>query len=171
MLSLVPLVLSALLAAPAVAPLTERALLESSTRHIRSTDAAMRALLKRGFRRSVAFATLLHRIQRSDLIVYVEEVPRLPGGLQGRLMIQPSTSGQQRYARIQIALHGPIDEAVALLGHELQHAVEVADAPEVRDQNGLIALYERIGTRGGAHLYDTAAAQDMGRTVRRQLAS
>jgi hypothetical protein len=30
-------------------------------------------------------------------------------------------------------------------------------------------LYERIGNRGGDHIYDTMAAQEMGRLVRREL--
>jgi len=170
MLSFVPLILSALLVAPAASPLTETAVLEAPTRHIRTTDASVRELLKKGFRKSPAFAALVRRVQHSDVIVYVEEVPRLPGALEGRLVMQPAAH-EYRYVRIQIALRGSTDDSVALLGHELQHAVEVVEAADVRDQQGMIRLYERIGIRGGLHVYDTAAAQDMGRTVRRELNS
>jgi hypothetical protein len=168
MLSFVPLMLSAMLAVPAASPLTESAVLESPTRHVRTADASMKALLKRGFRKSPAFATLMRRLQYSDVIVYVEEVPRLPGALEGRLVMLPVAHGQ-RYVRIQIALRGAPEDWMAVLGHELQHAVEVADALNVRDQAGMIELYERIGTRGGDHVYDTAAAQEMGRTVKREV--
>ena len=170
MLSLVPLVLSAMLAAPAAAPLTESAVLESPTRHIRAMDSTMRTLLKRGFRRSPTFAALIQRLQRSDVIVYVEEVPRLPGAFEGRLIMMPTAHGQ-RYVRIQIARRGAPEDWLAVLGHELQHAVEVADAADVRDQAGMIELYERIGTRTGKDIYDTAAAQEMGRTVRREVSN
>jgi hypothetical protein len=170
MLSFVPLVLSAMLAVPAAAPLTESAVLEAPTRHIRTLDASMTHLLKRGFRKSAAFASLVYRLQNSDVIVYVEEVPRLPTGLEGRLVMMPGAHGQ-RYVRIQIARRGSPEDCVAVLGHELQHAVEVADATDVRDQAGMIELYERIGTRAGPHVYDTAAAQEMGRTVRREISA
>jgi len=170
MLSFVPLMLSAMLALPAAAPLTESAVLESPTRHIRTADASMKSLLKRGFRKSPAFATLVRRLQHSDVIVYVEEVPRLPSALEGRLVMLPVAHGQ-RYVRIQIALRGAPEDWMSVLGHELQHAVEVAEAADVRDQAGMIRLYERIGLRGGEHVYDTDAAREMGRTVRREISA
>lgn len=71
--------------------------------------------------------------------------------------------------RIQIALRASTAESIALLGHELQHAVEIADAVEVGDEQDMEALYVRIGVRRGAHIYDTVAAQDMGRRIRREL--
>ena len=59
---------------------------------------------------------------------------------------------------------------IALVGHELRHALEVAESPDVRDEAGLIALYERIGHPStGIHQYDTLAAQDAGRQVKAEL--
>ena len=130
----------------------------------------MRNLLKRGFTRSHTFAQLIARLERSDVIVYVEEVPRLPGALEGRMMMLPRAH-TFRYVRIQIALRGSPDDSVALLGHELQHAIEIAQAIDVADEAGMVKLYQRIGLRGGLHLFDTVAAQEMGRTVRRELAA
>ena len=150
------------------APLTESAALDSPTRHVRTQDRSVRLLLKRGFNRSTTFAHLMARLEHSDVIVYIEEVPRLPGALEGRMMMLPTAHGQ-RYVRIQIALHGTPDESVALLGHELQHAIEVAQELAVNDQTQLAALYQRIGTRGGPHVYDTFAAQEIGRVIRREL--
>src|SRR4051812_39100370 len=87
-------------------PLTATAaVLDSPTRHVRGVDRAARRLLRTGFEQSPTFAALLRRLERSDLIVYVEEVPRLPGALEGRLVIQPPAHGT-RYLRIQIALRG-----------------------------------------------------------------
>lgn len=170
MLSFATILLAAgLFAAPAV-PMTEDAVLEAPTRHIRTTDASVRKLLRRGFRDSPSFAALVARLQQSDVYVYVEEVPRLPAAIEARLMMLPRAH-QHRYVRIQISLRGSPEDSVAILGHELQHAVEVADAREVIDQDGMARLYQRIGMRGGEHVYDTAAAQQMGRTVRRELMS
>ena len=152
------------------APLTESAALDSPTRHVRTQDRSVRQLLKRGFNRSTTFAHLMARLEHSDVIVYIEEVPRLPGALEGRMMMLPTAHGQ-RYVRIQIALRGAPEDTIALLGHELQHALEVAEAPSVSDQAGLERLYARIGVSGGSHQYDTVAAQETGRTVRRELAA
>jgi hypothetical protein len=79
------------------------------------------------------------------------------------------TSNGQRYVRIQIALRGAPDEGIAILAHELQHAIEVAQETHVSDQAELAALYQRIGTRSGHLIYDTQAAQEVGRLVRREL--
>ena len=173
MLSFAPLLVAAILLAPRIStpaldPDTEAAVLDAPTRHIRTMDAAIRKLLKKGVRHSPSFAALVTRLQDSDVYVYVEAVDRLPGALEGRLMMLPMAHGH-RYVRIQIALRGPLEDAVAVLGHELQHAVEVAGAEDVIDQTSMAKLYERIGSRGGEHLYDTVAAQEMGRTVRREL--
>src|SRR4051812_15486769 len=107
-----------------LAPLTESAALESPHRHVRSQDRSVRMLLKRGFHRSATFAQLMARLEHSDVLVYIEEVPRLPAALEGRMMMLPTAHGQ-RYIRIQIALRGSPDESIATLGHELQHAIEV----------------------------------------------
>jgi hypothetical protein len=152
----------------AFAPLTESAALDSPYRHVRTQDRSVRHLLERGFRHSPTFGALMARLEHSDVIVYVEEVARLPGALEGRMMMLPTAHGH-RYVRIQISLRGTPDESVAVLGHELQHAIEVAQEEAVNDQAKLIALYNRIGRRGGPHVFDTFAAQEIGRVIRREL--
>jgi hypothetical protein len=152
----------------AFAPLTESAALDSPHRRVRTQDRSVRQLLKRGFNYSATFAGLMARLEQGNVIVYVEEVPRLPGALEGRMLMLPTAHGQ-RYVRIQIVLRGTLVESVALLGHELQHAVEVAQEAAVDDQQKLAALYQRIGHSGGAHVYDTIAAQEIGRLIRREL--
>ena len=67
----------------------------------------------------------------------------------------------------------PFDALVGLLGHELQHAVEIADAPEAIDEQTLIGLYQRIGIggaiRNGIRSFDTAAALVAGQRVSREI--
>jgi hypothetical protein len=52
-----------------------------------------------------------------------------------------------RYLRVTLdpALRG--DTVIAVLGHELQHAVEIVRAPEVTGTDTMRALFERIGYR------------------------
>jgi hypothetical protein len=172
MLSIAPLLLLAgMMFAPPLPyePFTEADVLEAPTRRIRSSDPAVRRLMRRGYRQSATFAALVTRLQRSDVIVYIEDVPRLPAALEGRMMMLPRANGH-RYVRIQIALRGAPEDSIAVLGHELQHAVEIAEADDVSDAASLQRLYQRIGIRSGPQVYDTTAAQETGRIVRRELA-
>jgi len=170
MLSLAPLLFAALLSGASNAPLPASVTLDAPTRHVRTTSRSITKLLARGYQRSPTLAAIITKLQHSDVFVYIEDVPRLPGALEGRLMMLPRAH-EARYVRIQIALRGAPEDTIALLGHELQHALEVAEAPSVSDQAGLERLYARIGVSGGAHQYDTVAAQETGRTVRRELAA
>src|SRR6185503_2787277 len=170
MLSLAPLLFAALLSGASNAPLPASVTLDAPTRHVRTTSRSITKLLARGYQRSPTLAAIITKLQHSDVFVYIEDVPRLPGALEGRLMMLPRAH-EARYVRIQIALRGAPEDTIALLGHELQHALEVAEAPSVSDQAGLERLYARIGVSGGSHQYDTVAAQETGRTVRRELAA
>jgi len=156
------------LAMAATMPTTPSAALESPTRHIRTTVPYITSLLKDGFYRSPTFARLVTRLEHSDLIVYVELVTQMPAGLEGRLFMLPRAHNT-RYVRIQMGMQGSISDAIALLGHELEHATELADAPSVIDMKGFVALYQRIGQQSGWHQYETLAAQEAARQVRSEM--
>jgi hypothetical protein len=170
MLSLLPLLLSATLTPPAP-PATPSAfaLLDSPYRHVRTTDKYLQALLRIGVQRSPTFTSLMAQLNDTDVIVYLEPVQTLPTALSGRLLLlQHGTP--QRYLRIQVLATMGRTELIALIGHELRHALEVAQVPDVRDESALVRLYERIGQRSvKGHEYDTNAAQDAGRAVRKEL--
>jgi hypothetical protein len=156
------------LLALAAMPLAPSAVLESPTRHVRSSDPYVTSLLRDGFYRSPTFARLITRLEHSDLIIHVEASLLLPAGIEGHMILLPLAHGT-RYVRIQIGVHQSHADAVALLAHELEHAQELADAPDVRDTAGLVALYERIGRSRGRGEYETEEAQAMARQVRREL--
>ena len=151
-------------------PVPYGALLNEPCRRVRTTDKLLLRLMEDGLRRSVTFGDLVAAVNATDVIVYIQRVAKLAPSIAGQLMIVPVRTAQ-RYLRIQV-LDGltPFD-TIALIGHELQHALEVAAAPDVRDQRGLTELYERIGTAGSqGQSYDTTAAQNTGRRVRLELA-
>jgi hypothetical protein len=157
------------LLALAAAPVSPSAVLESPTRHVRTAHPYVESLLRDGFQRSPTFARLLVRLERSDLIVFIESQIPLPPGIEGRLVMLSATHGV-RYVLIQIGTGDSLMDAIALLGHELEHANEIADAREVVDMSGFVALYERIGVKSGWHQYETKMAQEAGRQIRRELA-
>ena len=135
---------------------------------VRPNDGRSASLLLRGIERSETIRRLVANLEARDVIVYVEDVPRLPGALEGRLMMLPRANGF-RSVRIQLGLRGAPEDSIGILGHELQHAVEVAEAMDVTDTARLEKLYQRIGVRSGPRIYDTIAAQETGKTVRREL--
>jgi hypothetical protein len=92
--------------------------------------------------------------------------------LVGRLTFM-AASGGRRYVNVRIACGLNPDEQIAALGHELRHAVEIADAPSVVDVASLGELYRRIGfaSHGVPHGlgFESRAAIDTARRVWIQL--
>jgi hypothetical protein len=130
----------------------------SGPSRLRAADPTAAALLRGGLARSATFRAIVEAIESSDLIVYIEARPaRLPGQLQ----LLPSTPGC-RHVRISVRVPGVDTELIAWLGHELWHAVELAGAPDVRDQASLLGLYRRIGeVRLSGETAESAKAQEV----------
>lgn len=151
------------------APADYEALLNAPDRRVRATQGEVYGLIARGMRRSATFAALMAELDHTDLIVYVERVHNLPAVIAGRLLLVSATR-EQRYLRIQIGTGGTTADAIATLAHELQHALELGSSPDVRDQEALARFYQRIGHHSvGQHTYDTRAAQNTGKRVRREM--
>jgi hypothetical protein len=108
---------------------------------VRAADPRAAALLKLGLARSPTFRAIAGAIERSDVLVYVQAQPMpIPGALQ----FAAAASGC-RHLRVTVRIPGKDADVVAWLGHELQHALEVAGAPEVVDQASLLRFYARTG--------------------------
>lgn len=78
-----------------------------------------------------------------------------------------------RYVRIRLADSGALSSRLAMLGHELRHAVELADAPHVRDEPAMARLYQEIGferSEGPVNRpFDSDAAIEAGYQILREL--
>jgi hypothetical protein len=162
---------SALLCTTLAAVTDPPSALSAPDRRVRSTDRRIVDLLQKGMERSKTFAELVTALNTTDVIVYIERVPTLPTTLAGRLLLLP-IAGSQRYLRIQVRGDLSSVELISLIGHELRHALEIAEHPTVRDESAMLTLYQRIGhpSTGALHTYDTDAAQTAGRQVRVELA-
>ncbi|MDQ3421382.1 MAG: hypothetical protein M3541_21865 [Acidobacteriota bacterium] len=137
--------------------------------HVRGATPAVNEMLATGIRRSATFARLVRDIDDSDIIVYVEITTQMPPGLDGRLTFLTAAGGY-RYLRIQVLPNTGKHDLIAVVGHELQHALEIAANPRVRDSEGVTTLYRLIGLQmPGRDRYDTTAARSMGRRVRAEL--
>src|SRR5262245_50619478 len=96
---------------------------EAVAHHVRSTDPRVQDWLRRGAAESQTFRSLLDTLAESDLIVHVQTVDRLMTAGQTYFVTATATV---RYVRIEVSFRGNVNETVALIGHELQHAVEIA---------------------------------------------
>ena len=130
---------------------------------IRPLDDAARVSLEDGLANSTMFRRLASEIDDSDLIVHVTTSPaRLPGKAAGTTRLS-SAGIRHRYVRITIASDLRPDDRTAILGHELQHACEIARS-RARDTDAIRTLYQTIGQRvdSTGEAYDTTAAVDAG---------
>jgi len=119
--------------------------------------------------RSATVRSMVARLEASDVIVYVTMRPMRNRVIAGGLEFVAATA-TDRVLRVVLAF--PLDRVsrIAMLGHELQHAVEVADAPEIRSRAQFEAHYQSHGIEGaaaGAHETDRARLAE--RRVRAEL--
>jgi hypothetical protein len=139
--------------------------------HLRPQDDRVSQALRDGAKRSATFKSLVDRIERSQVIVYVAINPQIKSNLSGMLTWMTHAGGF-RYVRASISPELSSDQMIATVAHELQHAVEVIEDESVTDEKTLTALYRRIGKPNGAEApsrWETAAAQQTGYQVRREL--
>jgi hypothetical protein len=142
----------------------------TSFTHVRSTEAPLRGALELGAAHSELFQALVDRLNASDVVVHVLYDDRPWPGVAGHLTFAASAGGV-RYLRIAVRRRLSGCDLVAILGHELQHAVEIADERSVVDQPTMAAFYATAGERrngDGRPTFDTAAAIAAGDRVRRE---
>ena len=146
--------------------------------NVRSANSRLAGALFDGIRKSQTLRSLVAALDESNVTVYLHD-GRCVRPAEACLMIA-KTSGQTRLVHInfRIAGTGPDvflayqDRLIAQIGHELQHAVEIANNSDVVDAATLSGLYERIGERRGSLgdvRYETEAAIQAGQRVLREI--
>ncbi|HJZ76519.1 MAG TPA: hypothetical protein VKE51_32510 [Vicinamibacterales bacterium] len=142
---------------------------------VRSTDETVSALITEGAARSASFQRLLERVDELNGIVYVEFGDCAFGHLNGCLLpfVVPTTGG--RYLRIVVTpdrTRVDHDGLIALLAHELQHALEVLAHPDVVDLDSMLAMFAKIGRPlSGRSGYETSEAHAVQDSVASELRS
>jgi hypothetical protein len=137
---------------------------------VRIEDARLRRLLHEGLACSPTIRALLARLEESNVVVYVEVDNLRRMNVDGRLQFM-SAVGDVRYVVIYVA-EMPRTRQIAIMAHELQHAVEVAAAPQGVDFDSFAREFERIGHASAARIrsaYETDAARRAGEQVTREL--
>lgn len=141
-------------------------------RHIRITEPWLRHLFTAGMSGSETFRSLVARLEESDVVVYLQtDIQRWPGA-SGRLTFLSVVAGT-RYVVVRLTpLRSPVQQ-LAMIGHELQHAVEVAERPAIVDSESMFREYMRFGYQNGVSgegaAFDTKAAMQAGARVSDEL--
>ena len=134
---------------------------------VRAESDAVRALIAGGMQRSETFRELSARLDTSDVVVYVRFSP-CSGGVPACLVWASTGAGARRLV-IKVDRFGrTVDELMALLAHELQHANEVATASEITD---VASFQASFASRGWKHLagFETGEATRITKQVAAEL--
>jgi hypothetical protein len=125
----------------------------AATGHVRTLNPHLLVALNDGMTRSRTLRQLAATLDASDVVVYLDE--GVCSDAAACTMIA-GTSNDVRWLRTNFVLRTPTgatsllchrDQLIAQIGHELQHAVEIANHAGVNDERTLAQLYGRIGRR------------------------
>jgi hypothetical protein len=146
---------------------------EALERHVRSTEPRVLTLIDAGLARSGTFRRLVDSLNASDVIVYID-LKTAREQLGGYLAHNIVVAAGRRYLHVSIETQGSQRRLVSLLAHELQHAVEVAQAPDARDAESLQRMFSQLAMKfgcGGTTCYETQAAKDVEYVVSKEFAA
>lgn len=136
--------------------------------HIRFLDSVLKGLFEQGMQQSPTLRALVDKVEAAPILVFIEGDIRMPVYVGARLNFVTSVNGT-RYVRVDIDCTLSPRRQIALLAHELQHALEIGQRTDILDAEGMESLYEEIGFQSsdsGSHKsYETEAAKAVQRAV------
>lgn len=142
-----------------VSMLLSAAVLRAEPPSVRPLDPIACEAFARGMQRSETFRELVAGLERDGLIVHVVTRRDLPTSLTGATRFAADRGGSI-YLRIELSASVPPGARVAVLGHELQHASEIA-ASGARTSEAVAAYYKAAGRRATTieNGWETTAAE------------
>jgi hypothetical protein len=140
--------------------------------HVRPETPEARALLHEWLERSPTALQLVEEIERGDAIVYIRHRVFTDATLNGRIGLLRSGE-PTRFLVLELAAARLAVDQLAALGHELQHAAEIARLRRRVSPAGLAKYYATIGAETGpcgeTRTFETQAAREVSMTIRREL--
>ncbi|MBA3949417.1 MAG: hypothetical protein H0X44_05660 [Acidobacteria bacterium] len=151
----------------AVATTSAAAVSPRAMARLRPGSDTARVLLGDALARSAIVRGLVEDLASSDVIVHVD-LGRPAGGVAASTVFVTATE-HARYLRVTLDTMTPPHDLIPFLAHELEHALEIARHPEVRDVAGMRRLYGRIGLNTRALMsYETEGARAVERRAREE---
>ena len=140
----------------------------SDVEHVRPVTPQLERLVDTGYRLSTTFRGVVNGLQASSVIVHLVPGVSLPAKLYGALHFVTTVNGY-RYLRVSVRTDLESALTIAVLAHELQHAVEIGQAPLVVDRRTMRDHYRLTGVRScldsGRECYETTLALRTGNSV------
>lgn len=131
---------------------------------VRSANPEIADAVRSGRRLSRTFAVLTEQITSHGGIVLVEE-GRCRSGSRACLMHFVTPAGRYRYLFIKVELARVRTSLIAIVGHELMHALEVLRDIHVDTASDVYYLFDRLGWSVRPWTFETAAARDVERRI------
>jgi hypothetical protein len=110
---------------------------------VRSRQPYTTTLLQKLYDRSPTVRALIDRIQQSNATVVVQLGTCKAGRFRG-CVVNVTGSVTARHIWIMVDAHANQNSLLATIAHELQHAVEIVEHPDVFDVAGVVQLYRRL---------------------------
>ena len=156
-----------LLAGLLLLPATDIPRAAAATSSVRAASPDMRLAIDHALAESAIVRALVARLACTDTIVYVESTasPQIPLARTKLVTAAPGI----RFLRIGVNASISGAAFTPLLAHELQHAIEIAEREDVRDDAAVRRLYRAIGRADGDDRFETDVAVRVEAAVRREL--
>jgi hypothetical protein len=138
-----------------------------ASEHVRSTSAIIGPLIQLAIERSQTFRNVIQTISASDGIVYIEEGACGLG--RQSCFVNVTKAGPNRILWVMVNTRGNDCDIMGLIGHELQHTVEVLGDPRVADFAAMYNFYSREADPGRNFPFETTEAKRVGEAVRAEV--
>jgi hypothetical protein len=135
--------------------------------NVRTSSDVIARLIEQATERSQTFRGLVHAVNASDGIVYIEK-GECAYGVRS-CFVNVTMAGRHRMLWVKVDLRGVDCDVMGLLGHELRHTLEVLSDPQVTDFSAMYFLYTRELAPGSSYPFETAAAKRTGEVVRTEV--
>jgi hypothetical protein len=134
----------------------------AALKHVRSAEPLLRSAIADGYVRSAAFRALVDEVERLPCVLYIGSIVKLSGGMRGALSHRQVGETATPVLRVLLKTNLSHDETIAVIGHELQHVIEVVGGTPPGDRLNWTAGVDRsdlirLGTTG-IRKYETALA-------------
>ena len=134
----------------------------------RTLDPEAGVTLALALERSALVRALVTEIESSNVVVHIQFSWELPAGIGGTTRFVTSRGGY-RYVRVVLSNRLRGNDRVAILGHELEHAAEIARS-DANDRDGIRRLWKATGYQVADLFFETRSARQAERTIRQELA-
>jgi hypothetical protein len=141
-------------------------------KNVRSPESGIRDVIADGYERSSTFRELVDTVEDLDCVAYVTSIVKLSQNMRAALL--HSVAGKRNIPVLRVLLKTNLgrDEAIAIIGHELQHVIEAVTNAATADNLNLARTFEKLDRTGlstGIHRYDTDAAIAVTSKIRNEL--